>query len=143
MKYTFECNKCGALETLNLPVEECDSHPTCSMCGGEMNRNFMADWVTTQINTSGCKDHNKVKHDKRVAPGGMVFTPAQAERREALFRKDIELKKEAVARGGNKGSIRMKKSVPTDLYHGKSNESGDKDHWNDKKNLNRHKSFDL
>jgi hypothetical protein len=73
----------------------------------------------------------------------MVFTPAQAERREELFRKDIALKKEAVARGGNKGLIKMKKSVPADLYHGKIKESGDKDYWNDKKNLNRHKDFDL
>jgi hypothetical protein len=142
MKYTFEC-KCGVLETLNLPVEECDSHPTCKKCGKEMTRNFVADLMTVQVNTNGCKDHNKVKAEKRVAPGGMVFTPAQAERREELFRKDIALKKEAVARGGNKGLIKMKKSVPADLYHGKIKESGDKDYWNDKKNLNRHKDFDL
>jgi len=143
MRYTFECPVCNKLETLNLSVEQCDSHPPCPKCGEQMNRNFMADWMTQQINTTGCKDHNQVKHKHRVAPGGMVFTEKQAERREELFRKDLALKKEAVDRGGNKGSIRMKKSVPADLYHGKIKESGDKDYWNDKKNLNRHNAFDL
>lgn len=142
MRYTFEC-KCGVIETLSLSVEECDSHPTCKTCGSEMSRNFIADLMTIQINTQGCKDHNTVKADKRVPPGGMAFTKKQADRREDLFRKDIALKKEAVARGGNKGTIRMKKSVPADLYHGKIKETGDREYWNDKKNLERHRDFDL
>jgi|SRR5690349_4042219 len=142
MRYTFEC-ECGNMETLNLPVEQCDSKPKCLTCGKCMTRNFMADWKTLEYNTQGCKDHNKVKAEKRVAPGPLRFTPKQAEHREEMFRRDIALKKEAVARGGNRGSIRMKKSVPADLYHGKIKESGDKDYWNDKKNLERHKDFDL
>lgn len=106
----------------------------------------MADWQTMQVNTNGCKDHNVIPADKRASPltgGKMSFSKAQADRREELFRKDIALKKEAVSRGGNRGSIRMKKSVPADLYHGKIKQTGDKDYWNDKKNLNRHREFDL
>lgn len=142
MRYTFEC-KCGVLETLNLPVEECDSKPTCKECGKKMTRNFVADLMTVQVNTQGCKDHNQVKHGSRVPPGGMSFTKKQAERREELFRKDMAIKKEAVDRGGNKGRFKMKKSVPADLFHGKIKETGDRDYWNDKKNLNRHNAFDL
>ena len=142
MRYTFEC-KCGNLETLNLPVTECDSKPPCSKCGKKMTRNFVADLMTIQVNTNGCKDHNKVAAKHRVPPGGMVFTEKQAEHREELFRKDIALKKEAVARGGNKGSIKMKRSIPADLFHGKIKETGDKQYWDDKKNLNRHREFEL
>jgi hypothetical protein len=142
MIYTFSCKKCGD-EKLTLPVSECDSKPRCTRCGRLMSRNFGADWETLQINTYGCRDHDDVPAAKRTAPNlGMGISPKEARRRERAYARDVQRKREvAEAAGGNRGQTRMSHSIPTELFHGKIRETGDKSYWKDPKNRERHKAW--
>lgn len=143
MIYTFTCPLCGD-EQLQLPVSECDSRPRCTRCRRRlMTRNFGADWATLQVNTNGCKDHDNVPENKRTAPNlGIGISKAEARRRERAYAADVRKKREiAEAAGGNQGPQRMAMSVPTELYHGKIRETGDKHYWKDPKNRNRHKAW--
>lgn len=142
MIYTFTCKKCGD-EQLSLPVDLCDSKPPCTRCGRKMSRNFGADWGTLQFNTQSCKDHDEVPAAKRTAPNlAEGISPAEARRRERAYERDVRRKREvAEAAGGNQGSHRMAMSVPTELYHGKIRQTGDKHYWKDPKNRARHKAW--
>lgn len=68
-------------------------------------------------------------------------TPAQAEKMEQAFQKDLERKRTMVAergRASKKPKIRMTHSVPAHLYWGKMRETGDRNYWSDKNNLEQH-----
>jgi hypothetical protein len=142
MIYTFTCKKCGD-EQLSLPVDLCDSKPPCTRCGRKMARNFGADWGTLQFSTYGCKDHDDVPETKRTASNlGRGITRKEARRRERAYADGVQQKREiAEAAGGNRGSQRMAMSVPTELYHGKIKETGDKAYWKDPKNRARHRAW--
>ena len=142
MIYTFTCKKCGD-EQLMLPASECDSRPACTRCGRMMTRNFGADWQSLQINTQGCKDHDNVPETKRTAPNlGIGISKSEARRRERAYAADVQKKRDvAEAAGGNRGSQRMEMSVPTELYHSKIRQTGDKSYWKDPKNRDRHKAW--
>lgn len=143
MRYSFDCKKHGTV-TLTLPVSECESTPPCEECGRPMQRNFGADWATIDINTSGCKDHNRIKADKRVARnGGLGMTKGRAERLERRYAADNAVKREMKASGGGHGRTKMTHSIPAELYHGKIRETGDNSYWKDKKNVERHKEWSV
>lgn len=142
MIYTFTCKKCGD-EKLSLPVDLCDSKPPCTRCGKKMQRHYGADWATLQFNTESCKDHDEVAPRKRtVANLGKGMTPKRARALERRYHEDVQQKRDiAEAAGGNRGAQRMAMSVPTELYHGKIKETGDKSYWKDPKNRARHKAW--
>lgn len=142
MRYSFSCPKHGTVQ-LSLPVSECESKPPCPTCKKAMRRNFGADWETLQINTQSCADHDEVPAMKRTAPNlGAGITPAEARRRERAYHRDVQQKREvAAAAGGNRGAQRMELSVPTELFHGKIRETGDRSYWKDPKNRARHKAW--
>lgn len=93
------------------------------------------------IDTSKCKDASEIPHQKRVFRSGVVtgessVNPEKAERR---FQQHIQKRRSELA-GQQNGSIRQTHSVPSDLYHGKIRETGDKEYWKDPSNLARHKN---
>lgn len=144
MNYSFDCSKHGTVQ-LSLPMSECESTPPCPTCGKQMQRNFIADWATMQVNTQGCKDHDEVAPRRRkVANLGHGMTPKRARALEQRYVADVQRKREvAEAAGGNRGANRLEMSVPTELYHGKIAETGDKTYWKDPKNKARHKAWRL
>ncbi len=71
-----------------------------------------------------------------LARGG---SKAIGEKKERLFHKRIK-ERRAALKDGNKGTIKHTHSVPTELYHGKIKQTGDKNYWRDPKNLAKHKS---
>lgn len=143
MIYSFRCLFCQETVQLTLPVSKCESHPPCPTCKQAMQRDFMADWKTMQVNTQGCKDHDNVPAAKRTAPNlGQGITPREARRRERAYAAAVQQKREvAEAAGGNRGSQRMAMSVPTELFHSKIRETGDRAYWKDPKNRARHKNW--
>jgi hypothetical protein len=108
-------------------------HPLCPKCGVSMDRVFGC-----EIDTSGCKDHDDIPEQKRVQRRN---TPRNAHREEARFKKHIDERRKLYAEAGQTPNLRHTHSVPADLYHGKIRETGDKNYWNDPKNLSRHKSM--
>ncbi len=92
--------------------------------------------------------HMRGSSQSTIAPGKRVVsnilkphTPEQAERLEKAYHNDLERKRAMVAERGKsskKPGIRMTHSVPAHVYHGKIRETGDKDYWSDKSNLEQH-----
>jgi hypothetical protein len=84
-----------------------------------------------------------VPETKRTASNlGRGITRKEARRRERAYADGVQQKREiAEAAGGNRGSQRMAMSVPTELYHGKIKETGDKAYWKDPKNRARHRAW--
>lgn len=136
MRYTFKCGRCEKSKILDLPVSKCDSHPRCE-CRGRMSRDFLADWRTIQIDTSGCKDHSAVKGSAQVR--SRYDGNKSPERVEREFKQHIEGRRREIRdAGGQRGSIKQTHAVPAHLYHGKIKETKDPNYWSDPKNLNRH-----
>jgi hypothetical protein len=101
-----------------------------------MHRDWQAD--APMIGTSGCKDHDFIPHEKRVAS---AFDRGGESKMEAKFKRQIERRRAEIRdAGGQRGSLRHTHSVPTHLFHGKIRETGDKNYWNDPKNVAKHKS---
>jgi len=84
---------------------------------------------------------SEIAKDKRVVSNFLnPHTPNQAERLEQAYSKDLERKRTMAAelKSSKKPKIRMTHSVPAHLYHGKIRETGDRNYWSDKKNLEQH-----
>lgn len=106
----------------------------CMRCFAVMDRDWQAD--EPMIDTSACKDHNFIPHQKRVASS---WDRGSEEKIEGQFKKHIEQRRSEIRdAGGQRGSIKQTHAVPAHLYHGKIKETGDKNYWQDPKNLNRH-----
>lgn len=123
------------MDTIERPMVEGPPEMIECGCGHAMHRDWQAD--APMIDTSACRDHDDIPHEKRVARS---TTPRSAAREEARFQQHIQGRRKALADGGNRGSIRHTHSVPADLFHGKIKETGDKNYWQDPANLKRHKS---
>jgi len=132
MIYPFECEPCD----ISFGIEARPFHPpqdvTCPKCSKLMQRVYGC-----EIDTSGCKDHDDIPEEKRVQRRNL---PASPHREEARFKRHIDEKRKLYAEAGQSQNMRHTHSVPADLYHGKIRETGDKNYWNDPKNLNRHKT---
>jgi hypothetical protein len=135
--YTFKC-ACGATTEVARsivdgppPSVRCEIHG----CGGRAVRDWQAD--APMIDTSACKDHSEVRADKRVRS---AWDRSQSpEKVEAGFKRHIAKRRSEIREaGGQRGAIKQTHAVPAHLFHGKIKESGDKNYWNDPKNLNRH-----
>jgi hypothetical protein len=70
-------------------------------------------------------------------------TPAQAARKERRYQQAIQQRRKQVRDGGHSKLGRMTHQVPTELYHGKIKQTGDKDYWKDPANLNKHRSCEV
>lgn len=107
----------------------------CPSCGEPMSRVFGC-----HLNLAGCKDHDFIPEESRVVESDRRYNKTLGISKEQQFHQAIKRRRAALADGGNKGAFRHTNSVPAELYHGKIKETGDKDYWNDPKNLERHKS---
>lgn len=68
-------------------------------------------------------------------------TTSQGERKEAGYQRNIEERRQTLREHRDKkSSMRHTHSVPAELFHGKIKQTGDKNYWNDPKNLNKHRS---
>ena len=132
MIYPFECDPCGTKTAIDARPFHPPIHPLCPKCGVSMDRVFGC-----AIDTSGCTDHDDIPEHKRVQ---RQHTPRDTHREEARFKKHIDERRKLYAEAGQTPNLRHTHSVPADLFHGKIRETGDKNYWNDPKNLNRHKS---
>ena len=73
-----------------------------------------------------------------------AWLQAQGVRKEAGYQRAAQKRRRQLAESGNrKSTFRHTHSVPVELYHGKIKQTGDKNYWNDPKNLNRHKSSEV
>lgn len=137
MRYTFRCD-CDpdAWDQFDRSIHEGPpALVVCSMCGGEMHRDWQAD--SPMLDTSRCQDADNIPEQHRVQRSSSPSSPAAE---EARFSKHIDARRKQLAEGGNRGSIRHEHSVPADLYHGKIRQTGDRDYWKDPGNLKRHNS---
>lgn len=134
MIYTYTCEDCGSQRTIKRSIKRRPPEMLCCGCGCAMHRDWQAD--QPMIDTSACRDHNFIPHEKRVASrydrGGEVAM-------ESGFRRHIEQRRSQIRdAGGQRGSLKQTHAVPAHLYHGKIKETGDKNYWNDPKNLAKH-----
>jgi predicted nucleic acid-binding Zn ribbon protein len=134
--YTFCCDRCKATIVVHRPFSEGPSPEPCE-CGGVREHDFRTDVATIECDTSGCRDHNVIERSKRVYRPG---TRADADRKEASYARHIS-ERRGQLKDGNKGKFKQSHAIPADLYHGKIRETGDKQYWNDKKNMKRHSDF--
>ncbi len=136
MIYAFACDECcNEIAIPSRPFHP-PSAPAC--CGVVMRRVYGC-----YIDTSSCRDADDIPAGKRVVRSGIVrgagdVSPQIEERK---FARHIENRRKDLLSNGNKGSsFRHTHSVPADLYHGKIRETGDKNYWNDSRNLSKHNS---
>jgi len=136
MIYTFQC-ECGYYRQITASIAVGPPpRVACVKCGKTMDRDWKND--APFIDTSGCKDHDFIPHQKRVASG---YDRGSEQGMEAGFQRDIQARRKEIRdAGGQTGSFRQTHKVPTHLFHGKIKETGDKNYWNDPKNLAKHNS---
>jgi len=132
MIYRFECEPCGLEVDIDCVAFAPPEAPPCLGCKRPMTRVYGC-----HLDTSGCRDHDDIPEHKRVQRRN---TPRDTHREESRFKKHIDERRKLYAEEGQTQNLRHTHSVPADLYHGKIRETGDKNYWNDPKNLNRHKS---
>ena len=129
MIYEYVCDGCEKTFVMECPPFEPGDPPRCAK-HGEMRRIFGA-----TIDTTGCKDHSYIPQEDRVYDPHRTVSAAK---QEQLFHERIKEKRKQHRDGGNRGSFRHSYSVPADLHHGKIRETGDKNYWDDPKNMKRH-----
>lgn len=140
MIYTFTC-KHGCLSKREICRSIAKGPPSyfrCKKCGSIMLRDWPAD--IPMLDTSACRDHDDIAPRSRVIEGLRGHNKLQAVKKERQFQEHISDRRKLLASEGNRGSIRHTHSVPADLYHGKIKETGDKQYWQDPKNVERHSS---
>ena len=132
MIYPYQC-ECGETREIEASIKVGPpSAVQCASCKKDMQRIYGC-----RIDTSGCRDHDHIPEQHRVQRSSR---PRSATAEEARFQRHINERRALARAGGNNVVIRQTHSVPADLYHGKIRETGDRDYWNDPKNLNRHRS---
>ena len=103
-----------------------------------MDRDWRSD--APHLDTSLCKDHNHIPEKDRVY---RHVAPQSAAKEEAKFQADIQRKRRMAREASGKSSIKQTMSVPADLFHGKIRQTGDRNYWNDPKNLRKHKDCEI
>lgn len=135
MIFPFKCYDCEVGEEVDSRPFTPPSAPRCPTCGESMSRVYGC-----QIDTSGCRDPDDVAPEHRVAVSQeRNLSSGQAARIERAHQREIEKSRRELV-DGNKGSHRLTHKVPAALHAAKIKETGDREYWNDPKNLNRHKS---
>lgn len=148
MIYNFKCVSCSLREQITQSIHEEIGDLVCVQCSEPgmpvpMQRDWQAD--APQLNTQACRDHDHIPHEARVARPNQFLDPDRGHevREERRFQQHITKRRAELADGGNRGGFRHTHSVPADLFHGKIRETGDKQYWDDPKNLDRHKSTEV
>ncbi len=135
MNYHFTCDECGVVSIEVARPFHPPQKATC-VCGASMRRVFGC-----QINTAGCQDADDIPPDQSIAYGGGAnITAGQARNIERKHERQLHETRKVIADGGNRGSFKMTHQIPAQLFHGKIKQTGDKNYWDDPKNMNRHKS---
>lgn len=134
--YTFRCDDCGETAVLHRPFSVGPTPEPCP-CGGSREHDFRTDVASVELDTSACRDHNVIERSKRVYRPG---SRAAADRKEAAYARHVTDRRKQL-KDGNQGTIKQTHAIPADLFHGKIRETGDKQYWNDKKNMARHSEF--
>jgi hypothetical protein len=137
MIYTFTCPQ-GHANEVQAPISKGPPSSVTCWCRLEASRDWQAD--APMIDTSACRDHDFIPEQMRVASNdGFGIGKAKAAKKVDAYKQHIQKRRSQLA-DGNKGSIKQTHAVPAELYHGKIRETGDKNYWQDRKNLDRHKS---
>lgn len=134
MRYTFKCPS-NHLSVVERSIKEGppETYP-CDLCARLAKRSWKDD--APMIDTSACRDHSHIPEDKRVVS---QFDKGSADQQERQFEKHIRDRRKLIKdAGGQRPDLKQTHSVPTHLYHGKIRETGDKQYWNDPKNLAKH-----
>lgn len=134
MIYPFHC-ECGESVELDAKAFHPPKAPDCE-CGLQMDRTYGCN-----IDVSGCKDPDDVAPEHRVSVSQeRNLSNSQARRIEAQAGRKIAQTRRDIADGGNKGLQRMTHQIPAALHAAKIKETGDRNYWDNPKNLKRHKS---
>lgn len=143
MIYTFECT-CGHEKDVTASIKVGPpAHVTCK-CGARMERQ----WRMPQVICAGDPDDiPKQFQTCDFGPGPIGdrhmfgIGEAAAKRKERLYTKAIAKRRTVLRENRDrKSSWRHTHSVPAELYHGKIRETGDRNYWEDRRNLERHTS---
>lgn len=139
MIYPFACYECLGYTSIDARPLHPPKAPMCVGCKKPMTRVYGC-----YIDTSGCKDHDEVPVGSRVTENtAFGETKVQGDRKEAVYQRELARKRRLVRQAGPGKDFRMTHSIPTELFHGKIKQTGDKDYWKDPKNRNRHKSCEV
>lgn len=140
MIYGFTCDSCFKRAEVESRPFHPPPAPFCSPCGAAMRRLY-----NCHIDTSGCKDHDEIPEQHRIACGPIDrnLTSGQAEAIEAKHQREMEQTRKQIRDGGNKGSFKLTRKIPAPLFHGKIKQTGDRHYWDDPKNLKKHKSTEI
>ena len=134
MRYTFSCESGHTMiveRSISIGPPE---HVKCDLCERLARRSWKDD--VPMIDTSACRDHSDIPHQHRVVS---KFDKGSPEAQERKFQKHIKDRRSLIKdAGGQRKDLKQTHSVPTHLYHGKIKETGDKNYWNDPKNLSNH-----
>lgn len=102
-------------------------------------------WTTPQLLLRGDPDdvgaENLMVDTSSVSVGRAAqgISKAAARRKEKAYKKHIEERRQTFRDNRQVGG-RLTHQVPTELYHAKIKQTGDRDYWRDDSNLKRHKS---
>lgn len=134
MIYPFACYDCDTRCNIDARAFHPPKAPLCT-CGEAMDRVYGC-----MIDTSGCRDPDEVAPEHRMAVSQeRNLSSNQAAAIESAHGKKIRQTRSEL-KDGNKGSRRMTHQIPAALHAAKVKETGDRNYWDDPKNLNRHKS---
>lgn len=137
MIYNYECDGCGAVESIQQSIK---FSPPESLHCWDCDTTMARIWEVPFIHCDTDPDY--VPPESRVS-GGDGHSKAQARKIEDAYQKDIQNKRsERREFGKNKGG-QLSRSVPAHLYHGKIKQTGDKNYWKDPANLKKHKSTEI
>ena len=132
---TFDCPECGSAE-YSFSIKNRPPERVRCGCGNFAERvweapEFICDRADADV------DH--VPEQFRVSDRVRPESAAEGKRIEKAYQADIEKTRRDNAEGSTK-ALKQTHKVPSQLYHGKIKQTGDRNYWLDPKNRNKHKS---
>jgi len=141
MIYLFRCEGCGyEHEYLASIMRGPPPETACWECKDGM---LVRVWTPPNIICDNNPDF--VPLGARVTENtGFGDTKAQGHRKEANYQRYVqERRKELQENRNKKSNLRHTHSIPTELFHGKIKQTGDRHYWDDPANLKKHKTSEV
>ncbi len=136
MIYLFRCEGCGFEHEYRASIKSGPPPETaCWECKDGMLARV---WTPPNIICDGDADFVPV-HARVTENTGFGDTKAEGHRKEVAYQRHMEeLRKNKRLYGGNPKFPELTHQVPTELYHGKIKQTGDRHYWDDPANVKKH-----
>lgn len=133
MKYPFECSAGHQFEVTASMANPPAERRRCTRCHKQAKRV----WLAPMIHIAG--DPDEIPQQSRVTEDTLHGTSvSKAIKKERAYAKHVAAVREA--QKGRKGG-KLVASIPTEVFHGKIRQTGDKRYWDDPANLAKHKAW--